>query len=156
MLCNTYKQVLKALDMLKINFVLEKDVALYEDDPSILQRIPNYSGTLVNIKINDETYRFCCNGSLEDAKDYIGSVVCFSKFSVKSEEKGFICNYCGGSAVGEAKISLLEITIYKRPPKGAKDLKIQLKCGGNYWYKSPYVYRVRNTSAYCEKCGSTE
>ena len=185
--------------MLRINFVLEKEVAVYEDDPCILrQDQQNFDSFLmhngydarilrdnVRIKINDEIYNFVDNTdslegakdsiggefTLEDAKDSRGGEFRFSKFSVKSEEKepGFfsrssqtlharwvICNYCGAHAVCEAKISLRKITIYKRPPIGARDMKVKVTYGYDSLYRSPYVYKVRSTSAYCKKCGSTE
>ena len=115
---------------------------MYEDDPCIFRetRVHSINFDKLYIKIDDEIYDFVGNAeSLEAAKDSIGDVVRFSKFSVKSEEiePGFfsrdshkrwvICDYCGAHAVCEAKISLRKITIYKRPPIGVKYMKIQVK-----------------------------
>jgi len=59
-----------------------------------------------------------------------------------------ICIYCQGVAYADLVVRLFRLRIYKRPPSGARDLKVELK---NF---SPYVYQISG-SIYCQDCGST-
>lgn len=156
---------------LRTDFVVKQEVIMYADDSSILWYEDSEGDkSFRGIKIGDEIYWFIRYAtSLGDAKYQIKRQVSFSKFSTKDVRTIFghldirilgsqwkvvlICNYCGGSAVGEAKISLRKITIYGRPPIGAKDMKIKVNCD---WYESPYIYNIISQSAYCGKCGLTE
>lgn len=57
-----------------------------------------------------------------------------------------VCKYCEGDAHADLKICLFRLRIYKMPPVGAKDHRVECK-------EFPaYVYRI-DGSIYCKKCG---
>ncbi len=55
------------------------------------------------------------------------------------------CRYCGGDASGDIKAVIHRVIAYRRPPKGAKELKVALE--------PFYVFRAKTMSAHCTKCG---
>lgn len=142
----------------KINVILEEEIIMYEDDQRLLREDGEYSLNEYAIKVDDYLYNYYLlparPPSLKHAKIAVMNTVLYGHFgnfrtSISPDEEKFICAYCGGDAIGEAEVFLRKITIYKRPPKGAKDMKIN---AGN----SPYIYRLGTRAAYCKKCGSTE
>jgi len=55
-----------------------------------------------------------------------------------------ICSYCSGRANGRATVHLYKLEIYKRPPPGAKDLKVIIS--------TEFVYKI-HWSLICDQCG---
>ncbi len=55
------------------------------------------------------------------------------------------CRYCGGNAHGEIEVAIHQVIPYRRPPKGAKEMKV---------ISDPFfVFRAKGMSAHCPKCG---
>ena len=39
--------------------------------------------------------------------------------------KAWLCGYCGGDLTGNAEAIVRKLTVFRRPPPGARDLRIQ-------------------------------
>jgi hypothetical protein len=61
--------------------------------------------------------------------------------------KGMICSYCGGEAHANLHYQISELSIYQRPPKGAKDMRIRAES-----VPFSYLYQVTG-SVKCTQCG---
>ncbi len=56
-----------------------------------------------------------------------------------------ICKYCGANAQGLIEVAIHRVIPYRRPPKGAKEMKVK---------SDPfYVFKAKGMSAHCIKCG---
>ena len=138
-----------------IDFNLDPELQVYEDEVTIQDAPYGYQSRLVTIKepeparyfalqvpIGDET---ATPGSVESAKHWLTSLDRLPpapfKPSYRSRDKGLLyavftareryeswkvleCDYCGGDGRAQISIALRPITVIKRPPDGARDLRV--------------------------------
>lgn len=146
------------VDGITFKFIEEEDIAEYEDevesryygygvvydykqDGELFQRYRPDKLKLVQavLKSNDAFLLIPFTTRLPDFQ-----IIWAKRFWGGSYRK-LICKYCGGDANGNLEVAIRSVIAYRRPPRGAKELKVKSD--------SFYVFKAQSMLAHCSKCG---
>ncbi len=149
---------MSSVDGITFNFIEEEDIAGYEDevesryngygvvydyrqDGELALRYRPDTLKLVQmvLKSNDFFLLIPFTTRLPDFQ-----IIWAKRFWVGSYRK-LTCKYCGATAHGHIEVSIHRVIPYRRPPKGAKEMKVK---------SDPfYVFKAKGMSARCTNCG---